>query len=550
MKSVTNARAIPHLLGNRIDLSWQNPPASDFDSGTMLAGIVILRFERSYPLLDESGKVVYGDVVYGKATAGGTIAAGPVVSSFIDEEVASLTTYYYTIYAVDNAATPNYYADDGARVAAFATRHYNLAERLYGLLPAVHQRDDTLSAAELAQLPPATVAALQALPPELRGRGPLRRFFHAAGASVDLMRSLAEGLRRLHDVDVAPPEYLLPLAHWVGWEIDRSRPLFVNRNEVKFAPHLYRGVGTIPNLRALVNRYTGWYAQVAEFTQQIARANALPQLNLFAIVEDASGWRGTDDAAPALGFGAGNNASSGSGSLPATLVSSLAEPFALRPGMEIAVTADDRIPVVVRIEPGDFNNIAAATAKEVAKALNRELSEVTVEARNDGRIVFSSHTVGPTSSLHVEQYAVSLVTLEGAPRGRLSACADNTPNLAPRTRLFYETFDPAAEATAWAAVQSLNGVPTAKGLRPEQQVATLTNQPTSANSLPCEGAPSEITQPSKSRSFESIASRPSLPKGRVRYKTFRNGAWGESFALLPPTDVAQGEPTAVEVTMS
>src|SRR5256714_4066559 len=334
MKSVTNARAIPHLLGNRIDLSWQNPPASDFDSGTMLAGIVILRFERSYPLLDESGKVVYGDVVYGKATAGGTIAAGPVVSSFIDEEVASLTTYYYTIYAVDNAATPNYYADDGARVAAFATRHYNLAERLYGLLPAVHQRDDTLSAAELAQLPPATVAALQALPPELRGRGPLRRFFHAAGASVDLMRSLAEGLRRLHDVDVAPPEYLLPLAHWVGWEIDRSRPLFVNRNEVKFAPHLYRGVGTIPNLRALANRYTGWYAQVAEFTQQIARANALPQLNLFAIVEDASGWRGTDDAAPALGFGAGNNASSGSGSLPATLVSSLAEPFALRPGME------------------------------------------------------------------------------------------------------------------------------------------------------------------------------------------------------------------------
>jgi phage tail-like protein len=549
MKSVTRARATPHLLGNRLDLTWQNPPASDFDGGTMLAGIILLRFERSFPLLDDDGKIIYGDLVYGDEAPGGQILPGPVITAFSDEGLAPLTTYYYTIYAVDNAATPGYYADDDSRAAGFTTRHYNLAERLYGLLPAVHQRYDTLTAAELAQLSPATLAALQALPPELRGRGPLRRFFQAMGASVDLMRSLAEGLRRLHDVDITPPEYLLPLSQWVGWEADHTRPVFARRNEIKFAPHVYRTVGTAPNLRALVNRYTGWFAQVAEFAQHITRSNTLPQFNVFAIVEDATGWRGTDDAASALGFGVGNNSSAGVGNVPATLVSSLAEPFVLRPGMEVAITADDRIPVVVRMQPGDFADIAAATAREVAAALNRELSEVSVEARIDGRIVLTSHTLGLASSLRVEQYSVSLVTLEGAPRGRLAACADNTPNIAARTRLFYESSDPAAEATAWSAVQALSGTPFPKGLLPEQQGSTNGGQPAAANNSPCAFPSAEVLPLAERSSFASTIFMPSVPRGRVRYKTFRNGAWGESFALLPATDVARGDPAAVEVRM-
>jgi hypothetical protein len=197
------------------------------------------------------------------------------------------------------------------------------------------------------------VSALDALPSELRGQGQLWRFLYAAAAPLDLMRSLAEGFPHLHDVDLSRPEFLLPLAHWTGWELYRALPVFARRNEIKFAPHLYRDVGTVPNLRAIVQRYTGWYTQVAEFAQHIARSNMPPQLNIFAVVEEAGVWRGTDDAAPILGFGAGDNEATGSGRLPAILgdtATETFETFALRPGMELSITADGRIPVVVRCD--------------------------------------------------------------------------------------------------------------------------------------------------------------------------------------------------------
>src|SRR5437867_5152105 len=146
MKTVANVRAVPHLLGHRIDLTWQNPPASDFEAGTTLAGLVIVRHERTFPLLrDTDGAVLYGEKIYD----------GPAMSQFSDQGLKPLTTYYYTIYTVDSATPPHFFTSDNARVAALATNNYQLAERLYKLLPAVHQRYDTLGAAELAQLSPA-----------------------------------------------------------------------------------------------------------------------------------------------------------------------------------------------------------------------------------------------------------------------------------------------------------------------------------------------------------------------------------------------------------
>ncbi len=535
MKFVTSVRAVPHLLGRRIDLAWQNPPASAFEAGTTLARIVILRGERTFPLLRETdGEVLYGRQIYG---APGDL----IVSHFSDRGLEPLTTYYYTIYTVDNAPMPRYYTSDSSHATAFATNDYNLAERLYKLLPAVHQREDTLSAAELAQFSSEVISGLRSLPEGLRARGQLWRFFHAAAAPFNLMRSFAEGLRRLHDVDLAPPEFLPHLAQWIGWEPDRTLPVFAQRNEVKFAPHLYRSVGTGPNLRAIVNHYTGWYTQVAEFAQHIARSNLPPQLNIFAMVETAGGWRSTDDAAPIFGFGPGNNEATGSGSLPATLVSTLSEPFALRPAMELAVMADDRIPVAVRFQPGDFANIAAATAAEVARVLNCMLSEVTATARVDGRVVLTSHTVGSSSSLRVEQYAVSLVTLESAPRGRLSVCADNTPGAATRMRLFYETADPLTPATTHTALQALSGEPFPTGLLPGQPPSPLDGNFVSS--------PDAVQFPSITH-VGAGADRylPSQPQGLVRYKTFRQGSWGESFPLPGKLNVAQGDPAAIELS--
>jgi hypothetical protein len=459
---VTALRARPHLDGDRIDLAWRNPPASDFAPGPPFAGIRIVRRQRQYARSETDGDVIYD---------------GAIISAFADPGLEPLTGYYYTVYAFDASApahsaynpTAPYNDGQSAQAVALAGGKYALADRLYGLLPAAYQRDDTpLGPGDLSGVEPEVIVALGLLPPTLARRGQLYRFLQGA-APFDLLRSLAEGLRQVQDADLSRPEFLPLLARWLGWEPDRSLPVFSKRNEVKFAPHLLRAVGTIPSVRALATRYTGWYPQVAEFAQHIARANVPPRLNVSAMVADGAAWRGWDDAAPLLGFGIGNNDAVGGGVLPAILVSSTIQPFALRPDVRLAVTADDRIPVTVLFRPGDFVNIAAATALEVVAVLNRALPEVTATATGLGGIELRSHIVGPDSHLVVEQLATSLVTLEASPRGRLSVFAEAAVPAPVRLRLFYETSDPETPRLMREAVQALDGEIPARGLLPDER---------------------------------------------------------------------------------
>jgi phage tail-like protein len=423
-RTTTEVHAAPHLEGSRIDLTWRNPQAAEFAGGPALAGIRVLRAERTFPLTGHDGEVVYD---------------GPVVATLSDRGVRPLTTYYYTVFTVDAGAPPTFRADDASRASAFATMDFGLPERLYRMLPAVHQREDRpLSGTEVAALPPAAAAALAALPPRFRDRGQLFRFLHVAAPPLDLLRSFAEALPQLHDPSVVRSDYLTPLGRWLDWDLDRTLPVFAQRNEVSFAPFLYRTVGTIPGLRIMVNRYTGWYAQVAELAQSIARSNLPPQRNVFAVVEEAGTWQGTDDAATLLGFGAGNREAAGASGIPAVLTGTAPGPFALRPGMRLTVTADDRIPTTVVFQPADFLDLAAATTAEVAAVLGRTLSEVTATARPDGRLVLGSNTAGPDSAVRVEPSSASLVTLEGAPDGRLCLFGSG----GGRLRLFYETAQP------------------------------------------------------------------------------------------------------------
>lgn len=519
MRAVSGARAVPSLLGYGIDLTWQNPPASAFVAPVMLAGIRIVRRERTFPLNVEEGVTVY------PAGASEPDAYGPVASRFSDRGLTPLKTFYYTVFAADSEG--NFYAADDSRAAALVAEDYpiegdNLVERLYKLLPAIHQRYDKLTSVDLAKLSPDTLSTLDALPPHLRTRGPLRRFLHAAAAPLNVMRSSAEGLRQLHDVDLTPPQFLLPLAQWVGWELDRTLPVYAQRSEIKFAPRLFRSAGTVPNLRAIINRYTGWYSQITEFAQHVALSNTPSQLNIFAMVERAGIWRGTDAAAPVLGFATGNNNASGGGASPATLTSSNVGPFELRPGMELTVTADRRIPTVVRFERGNFADITKATAEEVSLVLNRTLSEVTSDAVG-GRVMLRSNTVGLSSSLHVDQQAASLVTLESAPRGRLSAFVAGPPASSDKLRLFYETADPTAPAIERAALKALGGTSFKEAMAAEERtLTTVSGMSSQERWLPAE------------------------PLGRVRYKTFRSAQWGESFPLSVSHGAAQSDPAAVE----
>jgi hypothetical protein len=156
----------------------------------------------------------------------------------------------------------------------------------------------------------------------------------------------------------------------------------------------------------------------------------------------------------------------------------------------------------------------------VVAVLSRTLPGVTATVSKPGSpqgygyIVLSSNSTGSNSSLQVEQQVASLVTLEGAPRGRLATFVDKTSRL----RLFYETADPLAPVTAWAAGQAVTG--------------TLST-----------GTQASATGTASATSIFS----PSLPQGRIHYKTFRSGSWGESYPLPITSTPAQGEPAAVEL---
>ena len=353
-------------------------------------------------------------------------------AGLLPERLRPATTYYYQL--VNLALLPND-PDVEHRATATATEIHGMGRMLYESLPEIYRRHDVVRRQ--------AVAGSSSVPELSVGAGQLRRFVDLFGTSLDLMRSTAAGLANLRDIDNIDYRYLPLLARWIGWDLSFDQSIPLQRNEIKSASHLYRSVGTVPAIQAIVDRYTGWSTQITEFAQHIARANLPAQLNIFALAETASGWRGADDAAPVLGFGPGSDRAAGTVGGPATLTGTLAEPFALRPGMELSVASDDERPQVVRFGAGDFATVGAATAAEVAAAINRALSEVEAEAVG-GKIALRSDSVGPDAALEVAAPPTSLVTLDSAPAGRLSTLVDGQGRL----RLFYAAADPTAPTPA------------------------------------------------------------------------------------------------------
>ena len=329
-------------------------------------------------------------------------------------------TYYYQLFGAPLSE------GETLRATATATEGYGLNKVLYDSLPEVYRRHDVVT-----RLPGPGSDTV----PEASARGgQLRRFLDLFGLPLDSLRGSAEGLQDLRDLDTVDARFLPLLAKWVGWDLSFDVGIPLQRNELKAAPRVYRSVGTVPGLRALVSHYTGWFTQVAEFSQHILRATHAPQRNLFATTEAGGAWRGIDDAAAVLGFPVGNDSTNGVGKEPARLVGTVG-PFALRPGMELGLAVDGGPPAGVRFGAADFRDLRAATAEEVAAVLSATLSEVTARADAGGRLELASNTVGPESSLRIVAPATSLVTLESSPGGRPSVRLDAVQRL----HLFYET---------------------------------------------------------------------------------------------------------------
>lgn len=182
------------------------------------------------------------------------------LSGCLDEiELAAGICYYYTLFVGDGLS-----AKPVAHASATATVGHGIAGQLYRLLPGVYRAYDEPSPSE-------------------RGRGQLRKFLEVFGAALDYFRSGAEGLRGLHDVLRTRADFLPHLAGWIGWDLDLAQDEISQRMEILFAPELYRTVGTLPNIQALVNRVTGWDCRIKEYVHNVCLSNAPETIHLWDI---------------------------------------------------------------------------------------------------------------------------------------------------------------------------------------------------------------------------------------------------------------------------
>jgi Phage tail protein (Tail_P2_I) len=260
-----NVSARAHPEGNRVDLAWVNP--TPIPDGYRLQ---IVRRLGGYPTTPEDGTVI-------------TPPADAITHS--DGDLHGETMYYYTFFPSSN--TTQAQLDPHNRAAAMATSPYGLGGLMYGLLPEIYRRYD------IATVLSSDDTARQHLDPDDQDCGLLRRFLDLPGGQLDQLYSLARAALRLHDVAELDGALLPLLAQWIGWRTDHSATLAAQRNEIRFAPALYRRTGTAAAVVATTSRLTRRPCRIKEYVHNVARTNAPARLNLWTLARAEGGAWGT-----------------------------------------------------------------------------------------------------------------------------------------------------------------------------------------------------------------------------------------------------------------
>ncbi len=241
-----NIKAIPHpfwdkIKGNRIKLTWENPDPVQYP------GIRIMRKEGTYPTSPEDGFLV---------------TEGEDLNSAVDENLKGETVYYYMLFPY-KGNPPECQIDRRNRVSTIATSPYSLSQRMYNLLPGIYHRYDKESQ--------------------------LRYFLDIPGSILDQLYSFTGSLRNLCDVNKIDGNLLSLLAQWIGWKTDFNLEIQNQRNEIKYAPSLYKTIGIIPTVEATVKRITNWECRTKEFVHNVFLSNRPEQLNLWMKQKNGSG---------------------------------------------------------------------------------------------------------------------------------------------------------------------------------------------------------------------------------------------------------------------
>lgn len=170
--------------------------------------------------------------------------------------------YYYRGFIGDGSGAQT---SEGLSAVALATGRHGFARdherppseqyRLYQLLPAVLRRMDEPTQGDW-------------------GTGPLRNFTEGFACGFDSLLSHAEALGLRHDLRQARADLLTPLSRYIGWDLDHAQDVTAQRLDVRFAPELYRSIGNLPSLHALITRASGLDVRIKEFVHNVAFTNA------------------------------------------------------------------------------------------------------------------------------------------------------------------------------------------------------------------------------------------------------------------------------------
>jgi hypothetical protein len=317
--------ATPHPSGNRIDLRWENPDPDNYPyvrvvrrAGTHPTapddGVVVPQFVLALGFLSEldtegqpspalrrqflncqapltanatiqvedvgqEWRVEDGQQVY-------VITKGEDALDVCNEQLAFATdrnlkgevVYYYTLFPYSREeGQPSDKLERRNRASAMASAPYGMADQMYGLLPRIYHRYDT------------GLPRPEGVEEKERHKGQLRRFLDLPGEQLDQLYSFCRAMLDLKTLDRVDGNLLPLLADWIGWQPDFRREIDTQRNEVRYAPHLYRTIGAIPAVEATVKRVIGWESRAKEFEQNVCVSNRPERLNLWADYRSNSG---------------------------------------------------------------------------------------------------------------------------------------------------------------------------------------------------------------------------------------------------------------------
>lgn len=236
MLNIINIKASPITRGHAVKLEWENPNNPQFKEVVIHRRTDDIIIDPLSPLSVEvyrgKGNIVFD---YHLINQGVTRERDiPEYSLMEPEDRANLLIgeqiYYYIFYAVDKNG--DYHATTATATSVAPTKIYGLGLQLYQHLPPIYREMDNQEA--------------------------VLRLCKLVGEQMDFMFSKINMNRQLLDPMKVNTKHIHLLANNLGWRMEPTLPILLQRRLLQNAVQIYKYAGTRKGLSALVRYVSGF----------------------------------------------------------------------------------------------------------------------------------------------------------------------------------------------------------------------------------------------------------------------------------------------------